>query len=92
MMRCAVNINRTDEALEAANDLLKDAKLSPELAIEARYVRAKAYLEEGHGEKALADLKSISEDTRTVSKERKLNICWLDSILIRIRIRRRRLS
>ena len=66
MMRCAVNINRTDEALEAANDLLKDAKLSPELAIEARYVRAKAYLEEGHGEKALADLKSISEDTRTV--------------------------
>ena len=66
MMRCAVNINRTNEALEAANDLLKDAKLSPELAIEARYVRAKAYLEEGQGEKALADLKTISEDTRTV--------------------------
>lgn len=66
VMRCAVDLQEMDQALNAANDLLKDTKLSPELAIEARYVRAKAYLAAGHGEKALADLKEISKDTRTV--------------------------
>lgn len=65
IMRCAVNLNESGQALTAADELLADAKLSPELAIEARYIRAKVYLEQGERDKAIADLKVLSEDTRT---------------------------
>ena len=65
IMRCAVNLNESGQALTAADELLADAKLSPELAIEARYIRTKVYLEQGERDKAIADLKVLSEDTRT---------------------------
>ena len=66
IMRCALELKQQDEALKAANALLKDAKLSPEIAIEARYVRAKAYLDQKQPGKAIADLQIVSKDTRTV--------------------------
>jgi TolA-binding protein len=66
VMRCAQYANRPQEALQAAEELLKDAKLSPELAVEARYIRAKACLSLGKQDSALADLKIIARDTRTV--------------------------
>lgn len=44
LMRCAELIGQPQEALLAANDLLKEPKLSPEIMSEARYVRAKAYI------------------------------------------------
>ena len=65
LMRCAVLTEQPEEALRAANDLLKESKLSPEVQTEARYVRAKAYIGLGQENKALADLKELSEDTRT---------------------------
>lgn len=65
MMRCAELTKQSDVALEAANDLLKEPKLSPEILAEARYTRAKAYLGSARGDKALADLKALSLDTRT---------------------------
>ena len=45
VMRCALQIGDEKEALSAANDLLKNQKVSPEIAAEARYVRAKAYMD-----------------------------------------------
>lgn len=66
VMRCALQIGDGKEALSAANDLLKNQKVSPEIAAEARYVRAKAYMDSKNEEKALADLKVLAEDTRTV--------------------------
>ena len=66
LMRCAELTGKTDEALAAANKLLKEPKLSPEIMAEARYVRAKAYIGLKQESKAMADLKVISKDTRTV--------------------------
>lgn len=66
LMRCAELIGQPQEALLAANDLLKEPKLSPEIMSEARYVRAKAYIDLKQENKALADLKEISKDTRTI--------------------------
>lgn len=65
VMRCAQQTGKAKEALLAANELLKEPKLSPELETEARYVRAKAYIAMKQENKALADLKEISRDTRT---------------------------
>ena len=65
IMRCALKEGNQQDALTGANQLLKNPKVSPEIANEARYVRAKAYMEMGQESKALADLKLISQDTRT---------------------------
>lgn len=66
LMRCAELTGQPQEALLAANDLLKEPTLSPEIMSEARYVRAKAYISLKQENKALADLKEISKDTRTI--------------------------
>lgn len=65
VMRCAQLTDQPKEALLAAEELLKDPKLSPELSAEARYVRVKAYITLKQENKALADLKELSKDTRT---------------------------
>ena len=62
LMRCAELTGQPQEALLAANDLLKE----PKIMSEARYVRAKAYISLKQENKALADLKEISKDTRTI--------------------------
>ena len=45
IMRCALKEGNQKDALAGANQLLKNPKVSPEIANEARYVRAKAYME-----------------------------------------------
>lgn len=66
LMRCAELTGQSEEAVIAATDLMKEPKLSPEIMSEARYVRAKAYISLKQENKALADLKEISKDTRTI--------------------------
>lgn len=65
MMRCALRTGDERTALESANELLKNQKLSPEISAEARYVRAKAYINSGNENDATADLRVLSADTRT---------------------------
>lgn len=65
VMRCALQTGQQKEALLAATELLKLPKLSPEIELEARYVRAKAYIDMKQEQKALADLKVLSKDART---------------------------
>jgi len=66
VMRSAQFTNQPEEALKAANDLLGEQRLSPELEIEARYVRAKVYGTLNQGSQALPDLQVLSKDTRTI--------------------------
>lgn len=66
IMRCALQTGQQEEAQLAANELLKDPKLSPEVEAEARYIRAKAYIDHKQPAKAVEDLTILSKDTRTV--------------------------
>ena len=66
LMRCAQLTANHAEAIEAATELLNAAKLSPEVKREAHYNRAKAYIALKQPNKAYADLKLLSSDTRTV--------------------------
>ena len=65
IMRSALQTKQEKEALLAAEQLLAEAKLSPEIESEARYVRAMAYINQGESNKALPDLLALSKDTRT---------------------------
>lgn len=65
IMRCAQYTGNEAEALEAANGLLKEVNLSPEVEAEARYLRAKSYLKLGETDKAIDDFSALSKDTRT---------------------------
>lgn len=66
IMRSAGFAGKPKEVLLAAGELLKNVKLSPELSNEARYMRAKAYMELKEPGKAAADWLVLSKDTRTV--------------------------
>jgi TolA-binding protein len=66
VMRCAQFTGQQAEALQAASELLKSAKLSPEIEAEARYLRAKSYIALNEKQKAEADLAVLSRNTRTV--------------------------
>ncbi|MDR1981788.1 MAG: tetratricopeptide repeat protein [Tannerellaceae bacterium] len=65
VMRCAQLTGQSQDALSAAEELLKDTKLSPEIKSEAHYIRAKAFIDMSQGNRALPDLLELSKDTRT---------------------------
>ena len=65
IMRCAQFTGNESEALTAANELLKETNLAPEIEAEARYLRAKSYLKLGDNTKARDDFAILSRDTRT---------------------------
>lgn len=65
IMRSAQFTGSQRDALAAAEELLKESKLSPEVISEARYIRAKAFIDMKEANKALPDLLELSKDTRT---------------------------
>ncbi len=65
VMRCALQLNKYADALNASNKLLKETNLSPELSTEAKYTQGKAYLGLKEQAKAILPLKEISKDTRS---------------------------
>lgn len=66
MLRCAHLIKDDTETIHAATALLAEAKLTPELANEALYYRAKSYMNQKADKKALADLQTLAKDTRNL--------------------------
>ncbi|MDR1682510.1 MAG: tetratricopeptide repeat protein [Candidatus Symbiothrix sp.] len=66
ILRSAAQINEYYAILSAANELLKEAGLNPEIENEARYYRAKAYWSLNEKQKAQSDLAVLAVDTRTV--------------------------
>lgn len=65
MLRCAYLTNNQEEVVLAANEILANSKLNPELANEARYYRAKVALAVSPSQ-AVKDLQVLSQDTRNV--------------------------
>ena len=65
IMRCAQFTGNETEALKAADELLKEVNLAPEIEAEARYLRGKSYLKLGETTKARDDFSALSKDTRT---------------------------
>jgi len=65
IMRCAQFTGNETEALKAADELLKEVNLAPEIEAEARYLRGKTYLKIGETSKARDDFSALSKDTRT---------------------------
>lgn len=66
VLRSAYMSGNGEEVVLAATDILSETKLSPELANEARYCRAKAYADAGKVQGAMEDWKVLAEDTRNV--------------------------
>jgi TolA-binding protein len=66
VMRCAQHTGKQADLLSAATELLKNVRLSPEIAAEARLLRAKTYLVQSEITKAEVDLITLSKDTRTI--------------------------
>ena len=66
ILRCVTSLSRYDEMILAATDVLSETKISPELANEAHYDRAAAYVNSGKPEGALADWRELAKDTRNV--------------------------
>lgn len=66
MMRSAGKLNESRQVIEAAANLLKRAKTDPQVAIEAHYMSAIAFMDITDNESALKEWKAISGDTRNV--------------------------
>ncbi|MDR0547747.1 MAG: tetratricopeptide repeat protein, partial [Dysgonamonadaceae bacterium] len=66
IMRSAAHIDEYYAMLGAANELLKESNLNPEIENEARYYRAKSYWALDEKQKAQSDLAILAADTRTV--------------------------
>ena len=65
ILRCNVALDRYDDIVLAANDLLNTTNLSPELTREALYSRAKALISLNQNEYALKDLEELAKDMRS---------------------------
>jgi predicted Zn-dependent protease len=66
VIRSAAQLKKQAPIIASANLLLNDRSLNPEIAIEARYFRAKAYLDVGETRLAEKDLEELAKDTRMV--------------------------
>lgn len=66
IMRCAGKLNDSKTVVEAANALLQHSKVDPQLAIEAHYLSAIAYMDMGDRDSAMKEWKTVSGDTRNV--------------------------
>ena len=66
MLRSAAMTNNGEEIILAATAVLADAKIAPELESEARHYRAKALVNAGQMQHAVADWQVLAKDTRNV--------------------------
>lgn len=66
ILRCNDFLNNTQGTITISNEMLSDSRLDLEQVREARYRRAKAYLQLNDNENALKDLKELSTEPRHV--------------------------
>jgi TolA-binding protein len=66
IIRSAAKLDNHAQVITAADLLLNDATLNPEIATEARYFRAKSLLKSDKTQAAEKDLEVLAKDTRTV--------------------------
>lgn len=65
ILRMSEQLKLDNEVVLAANKLLEDPKLSPELSGEARFARSRALINLKQPEKAVDDWKLLAKDTRS---------------------------
>ena len=65
LLRCAYNLNESNEIINVAGELLASGNLSPEWTREIHYDRAKTFIRTNRANDAVADLKKLATDTRT---------------------------
>lgn len=65
VLRSAYQLKDYPVTVSGAGAVLDDARSTPEMKAEARFLRAKSYIHSGMLNKAIDDLKLLSEDTRT---------------------------
>ncbi|MDR3129606.1 MAG: tetratricopeptide repeat protein [Tannerellaceae bacterium] len=65
VLRAVHLLSKNEEAVKAADDLLGNPDLSPDLSLEVHYVRVKALIGMGRQTDALTDLEILSQDTHT---------------------------
>ena len=66
ILRTTSALERNDDIVLAANELLENGNLSPELRNEALYNRANALIALGKSEYAAKDLEELAKDTRNI--------------------------
>lgn len=66
MLRSASLMHNDKEVINSANELLTNTKISPEIANEARYYRAKSYINTKQTDAAITDLQTLAQDSRNV--------------------------
>ena len=66
MLRSAALSGMGEEVILVATEIVKDAKVAPELVNEARYYRSKAWVEANRVQNALEDWEALAKDTRNV--------------------------
>lgn len=66
MLRSAAMLGNGEEIILASTAVLSDAKVAPELENEARHYRAKALVDAGQVQHAVADWQVLAKDTRNV--------------------------
>ena len=64
ILRCSYSLNYYDKTILAANTLLEEATTDAPLVREARYCRAKSYIQVNEATMATEDLKELSKDLR----------------------------
>lgn len=65
ILRCSQALNRHQQAVDIATQILSDTPVSDETKAEAMYGRAKAYVSMGQWSNALPDLNVLSAEVRT---------------------------
>lgn len=67
VLRCSYFLNDHQTTISIANDIVADSRSTSELKDEARYNRAKAFIATKQSGQAIADLKTLGADTRTIN-------------------------
>ena len=65
-LRSAWALSNNELIIKESEQVLANSKLTPEVAAELRYYRAKSYLAQNKDEKAIEDLRILAKDTRNI--------------------------
>ena len=67
VLRCSYFLKDNQTTIDIVNEIMADPLADNDLKAEARYNRAKSYIALAQGQQAIADLKMLANDTRTLN-------------------------
>jgi tetratricopeptide (TPR) repeat protein len=79
VLRCSYQLQDYPTTISIATDIINDPRSNAEVIAEARYNRAKAYIDTQRSNLALQDVRVLSADTRTLNgAESKYLLAWIN--------------